>query len=125
MSHGRDAQSLGDTWECRAADFLTARGLRIIVRGYRCRLGEIDIVGSDGATLVVVEVRARSGTSRERAIETIGLRKRRRIINATRHFLMRNPEWFSRPIRFDVLAFDAIDTSDPEVQWVRNAFDAA
>lgn len=123
MSPGADALTLGQAWEARAARFLAARGIRIIERGYRCRLGEIDLIGTEGKVLVIVEVRARGGA--DAAIETIGLRKQRRIINATRHYLMRNPEWFSRHIRFDVVAIDRIDSAQPEIQWVRNAFDAA
>lgn len=122
MTRRVDAQVLGRTWEAHAADFLDANGIRIIARGYRCRLGELDIIGTDGTALVVVEVRARSGKGS--AIDTIGYAKRRRLVNATRHFLMRNPEWFSRRVRFDVIAIDHIEGRRPEIRWVKNAFDA-
>jgi putative endonuclease len=125
MSPGNDAQRRGKTWEARAARFLADRGFDILTTGYRCRLGELDIVGSDGAGLVVVEVRARSSSEKGSAIETIGHRKRRRIVNATRHFLMKHPAWHARPIRFDVIAIDGIESDNPAIQWVRNAFDAA
>jgi putative endonuclease len=125
MTRSSDAQHLGRAWESRAAAFLSGRGLQILVQGYRCRLGELDIVCSDGNRLIVVEVRARSQSSKGQAIETVGYRKQRRIVNATRHFLMRNPDWYSRPVRFDVIAIDRIDTGDPAFQWIRNAFDAA
>jgi putative endonuclease len=125
MSPARDPQSTGSDWESHAARLLEAEGLRILVRGYRCRLGELDIVADAGAMLVIVEVRARSSMSYQRAIETVGTEKRRRIVNATRHFLMRNPEWMNLPIRFDVIAIDGIDRQDPEIRWIRNAFDAA
>ncbi len=125
MSGGGDAQSLGRLWESRAAAYLEQHGLRILARGYRCRLGELDIVGRDGDGLVVVEVRARRRTSKGTALETIGHRKRQRIVRATRHFLMLNPEWDRRPIRFDVVAIDGIETDAPQIAWVRNAFDAA
>lgn len=124
MNPGRGALSVGRSWESRAAQFLTDRGLVVLATGYRCRLGELDIVGSDGRGLVVVEVRARRSTSKGRAVETIDKRKRQRIVKATRHFLMRNPAWHARPIRFDVIAIDGIETSQPKIQWVRNAFDA-
>jgi putative endonuclease len=123
MRRSLDAQALGRTWETHAAGFLGARGIRILARGYRCRLGELDIVGTDGSALIVTEVRARGGEGR--AIDTIGFDKRRRIVNATRHFLMKNPEYFSWPIRFDVIAIDHIDSGEPEIRWIKNAFDAA
>lgn len=125
MSRGHDAQVLGRAWEQRAAEFLTGQGLKVLARGYRCRMGELDIIGSEGPVLVIVEVRARSSSSKARAIETIGANKQRRIINATRHFLMRNPNWFSKSIRFDVIAIDGIETNSPKIDWQRNAFDAA
>ena len=50
----------GAHWETYAANHLRDQGLEVIARGYRCRLGELDIVCRDGDTLVVVEVRARS-----------------------------------------------------------------
>jgi hypothetical protein len=28
------------------------------------------------------------------------------------------------PIRFDVVAYDAIDGAEPQTRWIKNAFDA-
>lgn len=115
----------GALWEARAAEYLEGQGLEVVARGYRCRLGELDLVCRDGAHLVVVEVRARGAAALVSAIESIGPRKIERIVRATRHFLMRNRSWRDHPVRFDVVAFDAIDTAEPRVQWLRNAFDAS
>jgi putative endonuclease len=122
---GDPRHASGRAWELAASDLLAQRGIDIIARGYRCRLGELDIVGVDGATLVVIEVRARASGARGSAVETVGMRKQRRIVNATRHFLMRHPVWFARPIRFDVIAVDGIDTAEPRVQWIKDAFQAS
>jgi putative endonuclease len=115
----------GRHWEAVAADYLEDHGLTVLARGYRCRLGELDLVCRDELALVVVEVRARAASSFGSAIETIGPHKRMRIVQATRHFLMRRREWRNAPIRFDVVAFDAIDTEEPAVQWIKNAFQAS
>jgi putative endonuclease len=115
----------GRQWESRAADYLERHGLTILSRGYRCRLGEIDLVARDERYLVIVEVRARSSGAICSAVESIGPHKRRRIVQATRHLLMRRAEWQTTPIRFDVVAFDGIDGPEPAVQWIRNAFDAS
>lgn len=114
----------GRRWEAAARDYLERHGLTILAHGYRCRLGELDLVCRDSHALVIVEVRARSTGSAATAVESVSARKRFRIVQATRHFLMRHPEWQSAPIRFDVLAFDAIDRDQPRVRWIRNAFDA-
>ncbi|MGD8339183.1 MAG: YraN family protein [Gammaproteobacteria bacterium] len=123
MSRRAESSGLGEAWELRAADFLVGQGMTIITRRYRCRLGELDIVASDRGQLVIVEVKARAHAGR--ALATVGHAKRRRIISATRHFLMCHSEWHPRPIRFDVIAFEGIDSSRPGIHWVRNAFDSA
>lgn len=114
----------GRRWEAAAAQYLEKQGLTVLARGYRCRLGELDLVCCDARMLVVVEVRARSAEALCSAAESIGPRKRARIIQATRHLLMKNARWATAPIRFDVVAFDAIDTPQPTVRWIKNAFDA-
>lgn len=114
----------GRRWEAAAAQYLEEQGLTVVVQGYRCRLGEIDLVCHDASTLIIVEVRARAADAVCSAAESIGPRKRARIVQATRHLLMKNARWASAPIRFDVVAFDAIDTQHPVVRWIKNAFDA-
>ena len=115
----------GRLWESRAATYLEQHGLAILARGYRCRLGELDLVCRDDRQLVIVEVRARSRGAYCSAIDSIGAHKRHRIVQATRHLLMRHAEWQSAAIRFDVVAFDAIDAPEPQIQWIKNAFDAS
>jgi putative endonuclease len=114
----------GRLWESRAAAHLERHGLEVLTRGYRCRLGEIDLVCRDDRQLVIVEVRARGRGALCSAVDSIDAHKRRRIVQATRHLLMRHAEWQSAAIRFDVVAFDAIDAPEPQVRWIRDAFDA-
>jgi putative endonuclease len=116
-------RNLGRQWEDKAAEFLQRQGLTIIARGYRCRLGELDIVGSDDDRLIVVEVRARGRTDKGSATETVDRHKQQRIILATRHFLMQHPVWHSRPIRFDVIAIDEADSARPSMTWLKHAFE--
>jgi putative endonuclease len=115
----------GRLWESRAATYLERHGLAILARGYRCRLGELDLVCREDRQLVIVEVRARSRGALCSAIDSIDAHKRRRIVQATRHLLMRHAEWQTAIIRFDVVAFDAIDTPEPQIRWIQNAFDAS
>jgi putative endonuclease len=54
---------LGAMGEALAVDHLTAMGLRILHRNWRCRHGELDVIACDEATrtLVFVEVKTRTG----------------------------------------------------------------
>lgn len=114
----------GRRWEERAAQYLEAQGLTVVARGYRCRLGEIDLVCRDADALVFVEVRARGKGARTRALESIDAAKRAKLVATARHYLMRNPAWFERPLRFDVVAFDGIDGDSAALRWERNVIDS-
>lgn len=117
-AHPTPAQAAGDGAEERAARYLAEHGLAILERNYHCRLGEIDLVAREGATLVFVEVRLRSDARFGSALESIGPRKRARIAAAARHYLMRLGR---EPVcRFDVVALD-----EGETQWIRGAFETA
>ena len=95
----------GQSGEDLACAHLQASGLRILVRNYRCRGGEIDVVARDGSTVVFVEVKERTGSSHGTAIEAVTATKRRRILHAARFFAAR--EGLSEsPVRFDVVAID-------------------
>lgn len=114
----------GRRWENRARDYLRRHGLRPLLSRYRCRFGELDLVCTDGCTLVIVEVRARAHGSVVHSIDSIGPEKRRRIVRAASHLLMKRPEWSELPLRFDVVAIDGIDSTRPRFAWIRDAFDA-
>jgi putative endonuclease len=111
-------QAVGSGAEERAAAFLEAHGLSILSRNFRTRLGEIDLVARDGATLVFVEVRYRAGESFGGALESITAAKRRRIAAAASQYLDRLGA--QPPCRFDVVAFEGHSP-----RWLRAAFDVA
>lgn len=114
----------GQLWEKRASAFLRSRGVKTLEMGYQCRFGELDLVCLDRRTLVIVEVRARGGGSVVSALETVDTRKRRKLVRTARHLLMQRPEWSERPVRFDVVAIEDIDSGNARFEWIRDAFDA-
>lgn len=70
---------LGQQGEELAASFLAEAGLTIVERNWRCKEGEIDIVAVDGRTLVICEVKTRSGLRYGTPIEAITRQKARRL----------------------------------------------
>ncbi len=100
-----------------AAAFLEGKGLKLLTRNYRCRLGEIDLVARDGATTVFVEVRRRGSNAFGGAAASITAKKRARLLRAARHYLSRvrtMPQ-----CRFDALL---IEGDPPRIEWIRDAF---
>lgn len=69
----------GRTGEQVAASFLADRGYRVLASNQRTPLGELDLICSMAAQVVVVEVKARSGDEYGAALEAIGPRKARRL----------------------------------------------
>jgi putative endonuclease len=112
------AQAAGSAAEEAAANFLARQGLEIVARNYRTRMGEIDLVARDGATLVFVEVRMRSSAHFGGGAESIGPRKQARIVAAARQYLARLRH--EPPCRFDVVTLD-----DGSPAWLRAAFEVS
>jgi putative endonuclease len=100
-----------------AAEFLTGRGFRLLERNYRCRFGEIDLIMSDGRTLVFVEVRYRRNNSFGGAVASITGAKREKLLRAARHYMAARNE-------FPACRFDAVLLSGDtqELEWIENAF---
>jgi putative endonuclease len=116
-------KALGDNAEAKALAWLQARGLRLVQRNYRLargpasRGGEIDLIMREhDGTLVFVEVRSRSSRAQGGAAASVGASKKRSLVLAAQHYLLRLEEL--PPCRFDVVAIDA-----EQVQWLQAAFD--
>ncbi len=116
-------QRVGDAAETMASEYLAQKGLRVIARNVRYPDGELDVIATEGATLVFVEVRLRASASHGGALASIDANKRRRVIRAARHYLnayTRDGQHPTPPCRFDVIAADAHGITE----WVCGAFDA-
>ncbi|MGO4306048.1 YraN family protein [Cupriavidus sp. RAF12] len=103
--------------EDRAQAYLLRQGLAPVVRNYRCKGGEIDLVmrAADG-TLVFVEVRQRSGRSFGGAAASVTPAKQRRVLLAAGQYLATLDP--TPPCRFDVVALEP-----GRLDWLKNAFD--
>ena len=119
----------GDAAEALAAEYLGARGLRLLQRNFKTPGrggGEIDLImrAPDG-TLVFVEVRQRASSSHGGAGASITGVKQRRIIFAARHYLLRLASL--PPCRFDVVLVQGTSQADerPTIEWLQAAFDAS
>jgi putative endonuclease len=98
--HAKDV--LGKSGEQEAAAYLESRGLRILDRNWRCAVGEIDIVAVDRRTLVVVEVKSRTGTRCGSPLEAVSRAKRARLRRLAVQWLN------AHGIRFDQVRVDVV-----------------
>ena len=118
-------QELGKTGEDLAVLELTARGYAVIARRYRTRFGEIDIIARDGETVVVVEVRRKSGGGYGAAAESVTRDKQRRVVRMAVDYLARTGLYDRCAVRFDVVAIDDEPGAAPRITLIRSAFDAS
>lgn len=112
---------LGRYGEDAAAEFLTTTGMEIVARNWRCRHGEVDIIGADGDTIVFVEVKTRSGERFGSPAEAVTPVKAQRIHRLAGLWLAeRAGPWV--PVRFDVVEVIIARGDGPRVVHLQGAF---
>jgi putative endonuclease len=98
----RVKDALGRFGEQVAARHLEEAGLEILDRNWRCADGEIDIVAVDGATLVICEVKTRSGLAFGDPAEAVVAAKSARLRRLALRWLAAH-SLNSSELRFDVV----------------------
>jgi len=124
-----DRRALGAAAEAAAGEWLQAKGLRVLLRNFRCRFGELDLVASEPPdVLVLVEVRLRSREDFGGGAASVDAHKQRRLMLAARHLLLRRPALSRLRARFDVIDVKPASGSGAgpsagfEIRWIRDAF---
>jgi putative endonuclease len=75
----RAKDATGRLGEDLAARHLTAQGLIVLDRNWRCDVGEVDIVAREGDALVICEVKTRRGRAFGSPLEAITPQKAARL----------------------------------------------
>lgn len=111
---------LGNHAEKLAAKYLKSKGLVVVKRNYRCKLGEIDLIMRHQEYLVFVEVRYRKSNSFGGAAASIDAIKQAKLTKAAQHYMV-NHDALNKPVRFDVICLSG-DLNRADYQWISNAF---
>lgn len=117
----RERKNIGQLGEQLALAYLLSQGLKPLIRNYRCRMGELDLVMMEREVLVLVEVRCRSSKDYGGAAASVDWQKQRRLVLTAEHLRMKRAELRRYPARFDVVAI-ATGESKAKVDWIKNAF---
>ncbi|MBQ6365076.1 MAG: YraN family protein [Oscillospiraceae bacterium] len=96
-----EKRTAGSYGEDVAAAFLTRKGYTVLQRNFSCRLGEIDIIASDAAYLLFVEVKLRKDAEHGLAREFVTGSKQKKIILTAKYYLSKHPTALQP--RFDVV----------------------
>jgi putative endonuclease len=110
---------LGALGEQVAVDHLRALGLRILIRNWRCRYGELDVIAAeDDRTVVFVEVKTRTGDGFGGIAQAVTPQKVRRIRRLAGLWLAGQETGWSQ-IRIDVIGVRVGRCRAPEVTHLR------
>ena len=112
------SRQVGSHYETLAIKYLEDNGLTITQRNYRCKLGEIDLIGEDREYLVFIEVKYRTTSNIGYSVEAVNYKKQRIISKCASYYCMVNDIDQMKSIRFDVVIFDG-----NEFEWIKNAFE--
>jgi putative endonuclease len=113
---------LGQRGEQIVAEYLTNLGWQILDRNWRGRDGELDLVASDHRTLVVVEVKTRSGVGFGSAVSAVTYRKYARLRRLAAQWLEEH-DWHPSAVRIDVIGL-LLDgqTANCQIDHIEGAF---
>lgn len=116
----------GELGEEVAANFMIARGYRILERNFRCKGGEVDIIARDPGdkSLVFIEVKARRSLSYGVPQLAVTPFKQRQISKAALTWLSKN-RLHDTNARFDVIAILLSGDGRHNIEHIMNAFDLA
>jgi putative endonuclease len=116
--------SLGERGEAEAERFLKKLGYKILARGSRNKLGELDLVALDKKTIAFVEVKTRRSTDAGHPADAVDTRKQAKLTRLALAFLKRH-RLLNHAARFDVIAITWPDGREqPELEHFKNAFEA-
>lgn len=118
-SFNKDIGSLG---EDIAENYLRQIGYTILQRNFRCRIGEIDLIGKDGNYICFIEVKTRYGSLFGNPCESVTYSKQRKIYKTAELYIMKK-KLFKFNFRFDVIEIIlSNDTNTPSVKLIKDAF---
>ncbi|MCA1691421.1 MAG: YraN family protein [Acidimicrobiales bacterium] len=95
-------RDLGRTGEDAAAAWYEAQGYEVVVRNWRCREGELDLIVRHGRTFVFCEVKTRTSDAFGLPVEAITRTKQARIRHLAARWLAEAAPLSAMAIRFDV-----------------------
>ena len=112
---------LGKSGEEAACALLKKNGYKVLVRNYKNKLGEIDIIAYDKDTLCFIEVKSRRSDKFGLPQEAIFAPKQKKISKVALSFL-KEKNLFDKKARFDVVSV-IYSAGKPRLDLIKNAFE--
>jgi len=109
-------RTIGSQQEKVAATYLSRKHYMIRELNFRCCFGEIDLIATDGLTLVFCEVKYRNHSDINVALEAVN-RKKQKVLYRCAQFYLQKFRMETIPCRFDVIGM-----TDQDIIHIEDAF---
>lgn len=120
---GEESRVLGRWGEALVAEKLRREGCTLLAAGWRCRMGEIDLIAVDGTYLRFVEVKLRRNDRFSKAMEAVDRRKQEKLrITAQLYLAEHSTELQPRFDMAEVYVPEGIRTQSPKINYIEDAF---
>lgn len=113
-----ESAKTGNEGEKQAAEFLQRKGYEIVVRNYRYKHAEIDLIARKGSFIVFVEVKTRSYSFYGEPEAFVDSKKAATVIRAAEQYTYENK--YEGNIRFDIVSVKL--GTNPEIVHFEDAF---
>ncbi|MBQ8982962.1 MAG: YraN family protein [Lachnospiraceae bacterium] len=112
-----NTRRIGSKYEKKTVEYMLQNGMQVLETNYRCKQGEIDIIGKEEDYLLFVEVKYRKSVRSGYPAEAVTPAKQNRVIQTARYYLYSHNLSEYTKMRFDVAAI-----LGEELQYIRNVF---
>lgn len=116
------ARQIGHEMENLACAYLQQQGLQLLLRNYRCRMGEIDFIMRERECIVFVEVKYRRQLQYGASVEMIHHAKQLKLIRTANYYLLKNRLALNQSARFDAVTIDG-PSQKQKICWLKNIID--
>lgn len=118
----RNNKILGNAGEEMAYEHLISMGYRILDKNFRCKLGEIDLIGFDGDILCFIEVKTRTSNIFGNPSEAVSSYKQHRIVKSALMYISKN-RLNNFMCRFDIIEIIANERlENSQINLIKDAF---
>ena len=118
------SSGIGPRGEAAAAAYIERIGMHIVDRNWRNSRGELDIVATEGDTLVIIEVKTRTTDSAGTPEEAVSSAKQRRLVRLADAYIAAAGV-APCPVRFDVISIRVVSDDRALLRHHRAAFTVA
>ncbi|MFH0888410.1 MAG: YraN family protein [Planctomycetota bacterium] len=111
----------GQKGEILAETFLKKQGYRIVERNFKCKFGEIDLIGYKKKVLSFIEVKTRLSSDFGEPFDAINKVKQKKLSRLADYYIYKKKIPSSVPCQFDVVSI-LMNNKESDIKFIQNAF---